>query len=114
MSNIEILEKGVEYTVLHRTVDTPQPYIVAWKFHPQTMDWEQGHYFEDRESAFKWFTENDLCNCIHCDKQGCPHREAYRRLPQIGGLNDEADYRYYRSQRKHRQDCYVRQCELLQ
>lgn len=76
MSNIEILEKGVEYTVLHRTVDTPQPYIVAWKFHPQTMDWEQGHYFEDRESAFKWFAENDLCNCIHCDKQGCPHREA--------------------------------------
>lgn len=71
MSNIEILEKGVEYTVLHRTVDTPQPYIVAWKFHPQTMDWEQGHYFEDRESAFKWFAENDLCNCIHCDKQGC-------------------------------------------
>ena len=45
MSNIEILEKGVEYTVLHRTVDTPQPYIVAWKFHPQTMDWEQGALF---------------------------------------------------------------------
>ena len=87
MSSIEILEKGVEYTVLHRTVDTPQPYIVAWKFHPQTMDWEQGHYFEDRESAFKWFAENDLCNCIHCDKQGCPHREAYRRLPRYrGGL----------------------------
>ena len=87
MSNIEILENGVEYTVLHRAVDTPQPYIVAWKFHPQTMDWEQGHYFEDLESAFKWCAENDLCNCIHCDKQGCPHREAYRRLPRYrGGL----------------------------
>lgn len=88
MSSIEILERGVEYTVLHRTVDTPEPFIVAWKFHPETMDWEQGHYFPDRESAYKWFVENDIGNCRHCDRaDGCPHRDAYRRLPrERGGL----------------------------
>ena len=83
MSDIEILERGVEYTVLHRAANTLEPFIVAWKFHPEAMDWEQGHYFPDRESAYKWFAENDICNCHHCDRAAvCLHRDAYRRLPR--------------------------------
>lgn len=33
-------------------------YVVAWCFDPETIEWGQGHYFEDLDDARKYYREN--------------------------------------------------------
>ena len=34
------------------------------------------------------YEEYQKCYCPDCDRENCPHRETYRRVPEIdGGLN---------------------------
>lgn len=83
---IEVVERGNAYTVLHLTAKRMHPFVVAWKYHPETHEWEQGHYFSGLGAAMAWFEEHDPANCNHCGETSCPHRGALRRLPEnLGG-----------------------------
>ena len=31
------------------------------------------------------YAEYKKCYCPDCDREGCPHREAFRRIPRIDG-----------------------------
>lgn len=31
------------------------------------------------------YEEYQKCYCPDCEKEGCPHREAFRRVPRIDG-----------------------------
>ena len=31
------------------------------------------------------YEEFQKCDCTQCDKEKCPHRKAYRRVPHIDG-----------------------------
>ena len=31
------------------------------------------------------YEEYQKCDCTECTKEECPHREAYRRVPEIDG-----------------------------
>lgn len=33
-------------------------YVVAWCFDPETVEWGQGHYFEDLDDARRYYREN--------------------------------------------------------
>ena len=33
-------------------------YVVAWCFDPETIEWGQGHYFEDLDDARRYYREN--------------------------------------------------------
>lgn len=38
------------------------------------------------ETGYKMtYEEFQKCNCTKCKREGCPHREAYRRVPHIDG-----------------------------
>ncbi len=43
---------------------------------------------EQFENGTKWkmsYEEYQKCDCGNCKKEGCPHREAYRRVPAVDG-----------------------------
>lgn len=33
-------------------------YVVAWCFDPETIEWGQGHYFDDLDDARRYYREN--------------------------------------------------------
>ena len=33
-------------------------FVVAWCFDPETVEWGQGHYFDDLNDARKYYREN--------------------------------------------------------
>lgn len=38
------------------------------------------------ETNYKMNYEQFLkCDCVDCERKGCPHRNAYRRMPEIDG-----------------------------
>jgi hypothetical protein len=87
--NLIVLARGIAYTALFNEKNTLTPYIVAWHFDPDSYTWDQGYYFSDRKSAVKffWLQERNNANCKYCERMGCPHRNALRRLPrEKGGL----------------------------
>ena len=55
------LEK--DYTLLVKLnedgeiLNSPQPFVVAYKFNRQTSDWSQGHYFHNLKSAMDFLYE---------------------------------------------------------
>lgn len=49
-----IYEKNNQYTLL-KVENSITPYVVAWKFDGKS--WQQGHYFEDKKTAEKFFDE---------------------------------------------------------
>lgn len=43
---------------------------------------------KERFSETNWkmsYEEYQKCDCTKCKKEECPHRDAYRRLPEIDG-----------------------------
>lgn len=39
-----------------------------------------------KETAYKMsYEEYKKCYCLECTRKNCPHREAYRRVPEIDG-----------------------------
>lgn len=44
--------------------------------------------FEHNTNWKMSYEEFEKCNCTKCDREGCIHREAFRRVPKCdGGLN---------------------------
>ena len=41
--------------------------------------------FENNTNYKMSYEEFQKCDCTHCDKKDCVHREAYRRIPRIDG-----------------------------
>lgn len=41
--------------------------------------------FENNTNWKMTFEEFEKCDCTKCNREGCPHREAYRRVPRIDG-----------------------------
>lgn len=41
--------------------------------------------FEKNTNWKMTFEEFQKCDCTQCKKEGCPHRQAYRRVPHIDG-----------------------------
>lgn len=41
--------------------------------------------FENNTNWKMTFEEFQKCDCTQCKIEGCPHREAYRRVPRIDG-----------------------------
>ncbi len=54
MEIVKIYEKNNQYTLL-KVKNPITPFVVAWKFNGK--DWQQGHYFNDKKSAEKFFDE---------------------------------------------------------
>ena len=42
-------------------------------------------HFENNTSWKMSYEEFQKCDCTHCDKENCVHRNAYRRVPVIDG-----------------------------
>lgn len=41
--------------------------------------------FENNTNWKMSYEEFQKCDCTHCDKKDCIHRETYRRVPRIDG-----------------------------
>lgn len=41
--------------------------------------------FKNNTSWKMSYEEFQKCDCTHCDKENCVHRNAYRRVPVIDG-----------------------------
>ncbi len=42
-------------------------------------------HFENNTNWKMTYEEYQKCDCTHCGKKDCIHREAYRRIPRIDG-----------------------------